>query len=192
MRVYPTEEQENEQGAKGMLSTQGRRQGGRRAPLPLALPLDTNSQGCPKRCRANLNVRVSLSRVRARGLPASPRTGNEVERRHQFPRPRLTLRDARFSRNVNHTFHQIPIGKSAAQSGRKHRWIYMLSCAENALDDSKQCLFSMKMLKRLWIPGDINCKKTESIKLSFKINWSIFLMHVLHFKIIYSMLIVVS
>jgi len=110
VRVYPTEEEENEQGTKGMSGTEGRRQGGGRAPLPLALPLDTNSQGCPKRCRANLNVRVSLPRVRSfSSAPLLPRAGNEVERGHQFPRPRLVLqRDARFREKCQPLSRQIP------------------------------------------------------------------------------------
>jgi len=99
-----------------MSGTEGRRQGGGRAPLPLALPLDTNSQGCPKRCRANLNVRVSLSRVRSFSLPPlRPRAGNEVERGHQFPcPPRLVLRrDARFRERCQPLSHRIP-GKDGA------------------------------------------------------------------------------
>lgn len=40
--------------------------GGGRTPLPLALPLDTNSQGCPKRCRSDLTVRSNSRRKPSR------------------------------------------------------------------------------------------------------------------------------
>lgn len=40
--------------------------GGGRTPLPLALPLDTNSQGCPKRCRSDLTERSNSRRKPSR------------------------------------------------------------------------------------------------------------------------------
>ena len=57
-----TEQEENEEEEDGDADGGGGHRGAEGTPpLPLALPLDTNSQGCPKRCRSHLAARLKAA-----------------------------------------------------------------------------------------------------------------------------------